>query len=76
MESPILLCSAAKLPAVVVMQGGQTTEGAEMGDKVRSAGDAGFKRPGSIKEQILCAAELTSSFCLLWPIVFLVTKSV
>lgn len=47
-----------------------------MGDEVCSAGGARFKCPGSINEQILCAAELTSSFCLLWPIVFSVTKSV
>lgn len=58
-----------------MLQQEQTTEGVEMGDEVHSAGDAGFKCPNLVNEQILHAAELTS-FCLLWPIVFSVTKSV
>lgn len=41
-----------------------------MGERVRSAGRVGFKRAGSRNEQVLCAAELTSSFCLLRPLVF------
>lgn len=56
--------------------GGQTTEGGETGDHVRSAGGEPGRLNPAIKGQILCAAELTPSFCLLWPIVFSATKSV